>query len=84
MIGSALPWRERLAVSAFGVRGIGSFYYLAFALGQAPFSEKQHLWALVCYVVLLSILVHGLAATSIDSGSAAAVLERWAAAGGSG
>lgn len=65
MIGSALPWRERLAVSAFGVRGIGSFYYLAFALGQASFSGKQELWAAVCYVVLLSILVHGLAATSI-------------------
>ena len=65
MAGSALPWRERLAVSGFGVRGIGSFYYLAFALGQAPFPMHRQLWATVCYVVLLSILVHGLAATSI-------------------
>ncbi len=65
MIGSPLPWRERLAISGFGVRGIGSFYYLAFALNQGGFPLKQQLWATVCYVVLLSILVHGLAATSI-------------------
>jgi NhaP-type Na+/H+ or K+/H+ antiporter len=65
MVGSSLPWRERLAVSGFGVRGIGSIYYLAFALGQASFPMHRQLWATVCYVVLLSILVHGLAATSI-------------------
>lgn len=65
MTGSTLPWRERLAVSGFGVRGIGSFYYLAFALGQAQFPMHRQLWSTVCYVVLLSILVHGLAATSI-------------------
>lgn len=65
MIGSQLPWRERLAISSFGVRGIGSFYYLAFALNHDGFTMKKQLWSTVCFVVLLSILVHGLAATSI-------------------
>ena len=65
MMGSALPWRERLAISGFGVRGIGSFYYLAFALNQGWFPMKRELWATVSFVVLLSILVHGLAATSM-------------------
>lgn len=65
MIGSSLPWRERLAISGFGVRGIGSFYYLAFALNQGWFPRKAELWAVVSFVVLLSILVHGLAATSM-------------------
>lgn len=65
MIGSPLPWRERLAISAFGVRGIGSFYYLAFALNQGWFPMRRELWATVSFVVLLSILVHGLASTSM-------------------
>lgn len=65
MIGSALPWRERLAISGFGVRGIGSFYYLAFALNQGWFPDRRELWATVSFVVLVSILIHGLAATSI-------------------
>jgi NhaP-type Na+/H+ or K+/H+ antiporter len=65
MLGSALPMRERLAVSGFGVRGIGSFYYLAYALNHADFSMQRQLWSTVAFVVLLSILVHGLASTSI-------------------
>jgi NhaP-type Na+/H+ or K+/H+ antiporter len=65
MLGSALPIRERLAISSFGVRGIGSFYYLAYALNHADFAEQRQLWSTVAFVVLLSILVHGLAATSI-------------------
>lgn len=65
LIGNPLPWRERLAISSFGVRGIGSFYYLAFGLNHAQFSMKPELWATVSFVVLVSILVHGLAATSI-------------------
>ncbi len=65
MAGSELPMRERLAISAFGVRGIGSFYYLAFALNRGHFPHQRQLWAITSFVVLLSILVHGLASTSI-------------------
>ncbi len=65
MVGSALPWRERLAVSAFGVRGVGSFYYLAFALNQEVFPGPRFLWATVSFVVLVSIIVHGLTGTRI-------------------
>lgn len=65
MAGSAHPLPERGAISFFGIRGIGSLYYLAFALNHAPFTraEAEALWALVGFVVLVSVVVHGLTAT---------------------
>jgi len=65
LLGSSLPWRERLAVSGFGVRGVGSFYYLAFALNHSAFPMPKFLWATISFVVLLSIIVHGLSGTRI-------------------
>lgn len=58
--------RQEKAVIAFmGIRGLGSFYYLAYALGQAEFEEKQILWVTVCSVVLVSIIIHGVVVTPI-------------------
>ncbi len=70
-LGSDVSWRERGVVSAFGIRGIGSFYYLAFALHEASFQEiellvqAENLWALTGFVVLTSMVVHGIAATPV-------------------
>jgi NhaP-type Na+/H+ or K+/H+ antiporter len=44
---------------------MGSFFYLAFALHETFFSLNQELWSVVAFVVILSILVHGLTATSV-------------------
>jgi NhaP-type Na+/H+ or K+/H+ antiporter len=60
-----LHLKEKLAIGFFGIKGIGSFYYLAFALAQASFPEAEKLWAVTAFTVLLSIIVHGLTATSI-------------------
>lgn len=60
--GSKLPFRERLALSFFGIRGVGSFYYLAYAVNQAAFPGAETLWADVGFVVLLSVFVHGVTA----------------------
>ncbi|WP_026462692.1 cation:proton antiporter [Adhaeribacter aquaticus] len=54
--------REKLAISFFGIRGIGSFYYLAFALGKATFPEAKELWAIAGFIVLVSIIIHGVLA----------------------
>jgi NhaP-type Na+/H+ or K+/H+ antiporter len=54
---------ERGVIAFFGIRGLGSFYYLAHALNVAPFAQARRLWALVGAVVLVSVLVHGVAAT---------------------
>lgn len=63
LTGTALTTRERLAISVFGVRGIGSIYYVAFAINHADIVQARELWATVGLVVLLSIVVHGLTAT---------------------
>ncbi len=59
-IGAGLGARERLAVSLFGVRGIGSLYYLAFATNHADFARIEAVWSMVVLVVLLSIMLHGI------------------------
>ena len=76
--GTSLSWMERFVVSSFGVRGIGSFYYLAYALNEASFSEREllvaadELWALVGFVVLASIAIHGISVNPVMS-----VLDRY-------
>jgi NhaP-type Na+/H+ or K+/H+ antiporter len=57
--------REKLAISFFGIRGIGSFFYLAFALSKAEFAEARELWAIVGFVVLVSVVIHGVLASPV-------------------
>jgi len=65
LIGAPLSRRDRWAIAVFGVRGIGSLYYLAFAVNHAEFRDAGELWAVVCLVVVLSILLHGLTASGV-------------------
>jgi NhaP-type Na+/H+ or K+/H+ antiporter len=56
---------EKAAIAFFGIRGLGSFYYVAYALGQAEFEVPQIIWVTVCSVVLVSIVTHGVLVTPI-------------------
>jgi sodium/hydrogen antiporter len=56
---------ERGAVAFFGIRGIGSLYYLAYALNQATFAQARELWAIVAFVTALSIVIHGISVTPV-------------------
>ncbi|MCF6370372.1 cation:proton antiporter [Rhizobium halophilum] len=56
---------EKAVISFFGIRGLGSFYYLAFATGQAEFGTEPTLWITVFLIVLISIIVHGVAVTPV-------------------
>lgn len=55
--------RERIVTAFFGVRGIGSIYYVAYAFGQANFPGAEQLWATVAFTILASVLIHGATAT---------------------
>lgn len=59
------PWRDRAAISFFGVRGIATFYYLAYALEQAEFPGREELWALAGLIVAASVVVHGLTGSQV-------------------
>jgi len=57
--------RSRLAVAFFGVRGVGSLFYLAWASLEAEFSEIGWVWSTVGFTVALSVVVHGMAAAPV-------------------
>ena len=65
LIGCAEPRLEKAVIAFFGIRGLGSIYYLAYATGQAKFERPEDLWVTVFLVVLTSIVVHGILVTPI-------------------
>ncbi len=65
MMGTPMPRHEQAVIGFFGIRGLGSFYYLAYALNQAPFAQPDVLWAVVGFIVLVSIVVHGTTVTPV-------------------
>lgn len=62
LIGSQFEGRERAVVAFYGVRGIGSIYYLAYAGHHVRLTNEYELWATVSATILLSTIVHGLTA----------------------
>ena len=62
LAGRKIRFREKLAISFFGIRGVGSFFYLSFGLHQPGLSQKEELWSIAGFIVLLSIAIHGLSA----------------------
>jgi len=62
--GTAAGWRERVVIAFFGVRGIGSLYYLSYGLSHGEFPVED-LWAVVGLAVAVSVVVHGTTATPV-------------------
>ena len=61
LLGTDIPWRVRGMAGWFGVRGIGSLYYLMYALQHGlPEALGLQLIQLTLIVVALSILLHGI------------------------
>lgn len=65
LVGFPAARSEKLTLAFFGIRGVGSFYYLAYGLNHASLPVGERLWAIIGFVVLLSILLHGLTVTPI-------------------
>ena len=62
-LGSNLPQKTRSLMGWFGIRGIGSLYYLTYALGEGVKGEVGEQLAWITYtVVVLSIIIHGISA----------------------
>ncbi|GHH94230.1 cation:proton antiporter [Streptomyces capillispiralis] len=67
-LGTPAGPRERLVIAFFGIRGIGSLFYLAHALGHSGFGvAAERLWAVVTFTVLASVVLHGVSATPVIS-----------------
>lgn len=65
LIGVKAGWSEKLTIAFFGIRGVGTFYYLAYGLNHMEVADAERLWAVVGLVVLISIVLHGLTVTPI-------------------
>jgi sodium/hydrogen antiporter len=59
LLGTDLAPRERWTVAFFGVRGVGSVYYLAYASSHVEFVNEDQLWALVAFTIFASTILHG-------------------------
>lgn len=60
--GLGLRWRARAVMAFYGVRGIGSIYYLAYAGHHVELVNEGALWATIAFTIVVSTLVHGLTA----------------------
>ncbi|AXS41289.1 cation:proton antiporter [Breoghania sp. L-A4] len=59
LLKSDLDTRDRAVVSLYGVRGIGSIYYLCYAGSHMEFTNEAQLWSLIALVILMSTVLHG-------------------------
>ncbi|CDH44410.1 cation:proton antiporter [Candidatus Contendibacter odensensis] len=66
LIGAPISHDQRILISWFGIRGIGSIYYLMYAINQGlprPLAEK--IIALTLTTVAVSIVLHGISVTPL-------------------
>jgi NhaP-type Na+/H+ or K+/H+ antiporter len=64
LIGSPLTRTQRRLAAWFGIRGVGSAYYLAYALSHGASGEQTALMAeAVLATIVASVLLHGTSAT---------------------
>ena len=54
--------KKKLAISFFGIRGIGSVFYLSYAIKHGNFQDANQLYSIVALVILISIILHGFTA----------------------
>ena len=66
LLGKGTSYSQEALMGWFGIRGIGSIYYLTYALGYGvPGELADRLTALVLSLVALSIVVHGVSVTPL-------------------
>lgn len=68
LVGTKEKFKTKLAISFFGIRGIGSVFYLSWAFVQFDeFAYKNELYSITAYIILISIVLHGITApTAIE------------------
>ncbi|WP_010163090.1 cation:proton antiporter [Sphingomonas sp. PAMC 26617] len=62
---SDTPGLSKRLMGFFGIRGIGTLFYLQYAFNRAQFGERSQIWAIAGTAILLSIVVHGMTATPL-------------------
>ncbi len=63
LLGSGHPVEERAVISFFGIRGLGTIYYAAYAQSKAEFERLDLVWSTLALTILISIVLHGMTVT---------------------
>ncbi len=63
LIGVKRPRLELAIISFFGIRGLGSVYYLSYGFNHAAFRSEYSLWGTLGLVIAASIVMHGVLVT---------------------
>jgi NhaP-type Na+/H+ or K+/H+ antiporter len=56
---------EIAAVAFFGVRGVGSVFYLGYAVTHEHVPDEPWLWSTVAFTIIVSVILHGVTATPV-------------------
>lgn len=65
LLGSSTTSPQRWLISWFGIRGVGSFYYLLYALENASHAAVRPLVPLILGVIAASVILHGVTSTPL-------------------
>lgn len=63
LIGVQRPKLELAIIAFFGIRGLGSVYYLSYGFNHADFQYENNLWGTLGLIIAASILMHGVLVT---------------------
>jgi NhaP-type Na+/H+ or K+/H+ antiporter len=63
LLGVQRPKLELAIISFFGIRGLGSVYYLSYGFNHADFEYEYSLWGTLGLIIAASILMHGVLVT---------------------
>ncbi len=66
LVGTRTRISQRWLMGWFGIRGVGSLYYLAYALNHGASEKASDLIGLALSVVALSVLAHGITSPVLD------------------
>lgn len=68
MLGGSLPQKTSRLMGWFGIKGLGSVYYLTYALGEGITGETASQITWITYsVIVLSVIIHGVTAFPLMS-----------------
>jgi NhaP-type Na+/H+ or K+/H+ antiporter len=63
LTGIKRPKLELAIIAFFGIRGLGSVYYLSYGFNHAEFDHEYSLWGTLGLTIAASILMHGVLVT---------------------
>lgn len=68
IVGEQLTWRQHIMLGWFGIRGVGSVYYLLYVLSQGvPGDVAALLAGVTLWTVAFSITLHGLSTRAMTT-----------------